>query len=265
MNIQKTHIYLIIGLVVSGVVLYLIFSNPDIVSWFDGIGTAMYDFVINNPVSAYFGAFVISTFGNFTIFLPIPYALAVFLLGAQPFIDPLILALICGVGAGIGEVSAYLIGLGGRNFIERKYSKQLNSMKVLIEKYGFWAIALFAATPLPDDTLLIPLGVLKYSFVKTIFAAILGKIGLCLLLAYGGRLGWGFVELIFLGGGAIGTVIGILGTVVLLYVFLKIDWSKVLDSKPIDTTEVNRESKNEKEKETTIEEESTPENDGNVN
>ncbi len=229
MKLKNSTIYLIIALPVAGVILYIFFSSPSITSFFNSLSTVMYDFVVNNPVSAYFGAFIISTFGNFTVFLPIPYALAVFLLGAQPFINPLLLAVICGLGSGIGEVSAYLIGLGGRKFIERKYEKNLRSMGALIERYGFWAIVLFAATPLPDDTLLIPLGVLRYNIIKTMLACILGKILLCALLAFGGRLGWGFVELIFTGGGVIGTVLAIIGTVLLIYFILKIDWSLVLN------------------------------------
>jgi membrane protein YqaA with SNARE-associated domain len=234
---------MIIALIVSGMILYFVFSNPDIVSFFEGISDIMVDFVINNPISAYFGAFIISTFGNFTIFLPIPYALAVILLGTQPFIEPWLLAIICGLGAGIGEVSAYLIGRGGRTFIEKKYSKQLNSMKAIVEKYGFWSIVLFAASPLPDDTLLIPLGVLKYNLAKTLLAAIFGKIILCSILAYGGRISKDFLMLIFAGGGAIGTVIGILGTFILLYIFLKVDWSKVLKTDKIDTKEIKNDKK----------------------
>jgi membrane protein YqaA with SNARE-associated domain len=227
-------------LLVLGVILFIIFSDPNMVSFFESLTTIMYDFVVNNPVSAYLGAFVISTFGHFTIFLPVPYALAVFLVGAQPYIEPILLAVICGIGAGIGEIVAYLIGYGGRKFIEKKYEKNLNSVKAIIERYGFWAILLFAATPLPDDTLLIPLGVLRYNLLKAFLACTLGKILLCGILAYGGKFGWGFVELIFTGGGAIGTVIGIIGTVILLYVILKIDWSKILGAKKVDAHEVKK-------------------------
>ncbi len=242
MKLKNSTVYLIITLTVVGCLLYLILSSPDIMSFFDGLTTVMYDFVMNNPVSAYFGAFIISTFGNFTVFLPVPYALAVFLLGAQPFINPLLLALICGLGSGIGEVSAYLIGVGGRKFIERKYEKNLKSISALIERYGFWAIILFAVTPLPDDTLLIPLGVLRYNMAKTLFACILGKTLLCLLLAFGGRLGWGFVELIFTGGGVIGTVLAVIGTILLIYFMLKIDWSVILNKKRVAETSVGKDS-----------------------
>ncbi|MEM2109926.1 MAG: VTT domain-containing protein [Candidatus Odinarchaeota archaeon] len=231
MRLKRSNIYMITAVIVAGIVLYIVFSSPGIMAFFDGLSTVMYDFVVNNPVSAYFGAFIISTFSNFTVFLPVPYALAIFLLGAQPFINPLLLALICGLGSGIGEVSAYLIGLGGRKFIERKYEKNLKSVGALIERYGFWAIVLFAATPLPDDTLLIPLGVLRYNLAKALIACIFGKILLCSLLAFGGRLGWGFVELIFTGGGTIGTVLAIIGTILLIYFILKIDWSVVLNKR----------------------------------
>jgi len=238
-------------IIISSIVLYLLFSNPDVMAFFDSIGVSMYNFVVANPSTAYLSAFLISTFGNFTVFLPIPYAIAVVLLGTQPFINPGILAIICGLGSGIGELSAYFIGVGGRKFVEEKYARTLDSMKALIERYGFFAIVLFAATPLPDDMLLIPLGVLKYSLSKTILASIIGKIALCAILAYGGRISSPLIEFIFVGSGAIGTVVGVVGTILLVYILFRIDWNQILNPptynniKENNTSSSNEENYNE--------------------
>ncbi|MFX1597884.1 MAG: YqaA family protein [Promethearchaeota archaeon] len=225
---ERNDIIFIIAFVTTGIVLFVLFSIEVVANFFDSLSIGMFEFAVGNPISVYFGAFLISTFGNFTVFLPVPYALAIILLGTQEFVQPLILALICGFGAAIGELSAYAIGRGGRELIEEKYGKRLESMKKLIEKYGFAAIFLFAASPLPDDMLLIPVGVMKYSITKAILAAILGKTVLCLILAYGGRFFRPVVEAIFGGGGIIGTLIGIMGTILLVYLMLRIDWGALL-------------------------------------
>ena len=57
----------------------------------------------------YLGAFIISIFGNFTILLPVPYTLTIYAFGAT--LNPLLLGLVCGLGATIGEFSAYILGL----------------------------------------------------------------------------------------------------------------------------------------------------------
>lgn len=225
---ERRDIIFIIAFVITGIALVVLFSIEAIANFFDSLTIGMFNFAVGSPLSVYFGAFLISTFGNFTVFLPVPYALAVILLGTQEFIEPLILALVCGFGAAIGELSAYAIGRGGRELIEEKYGKRIESMKKLIEKYGFAAIFLFAATPLPDDMLLIPVGVMKYSIVKAVVAAILGKTVLCAILAYGGRFFRPLVEALFGGGGTAGTVIGILGTILLVYLMLRIDWGSFI-------------------------------------
>lgn len=236
---ERQDIIFIIAFVITGIVMTILFSIEAVADFFDSLTIGMFNFAVGSPVSVYFGAFLISTFGNFTVFLPVPYALAVILLGTQEFIEPLILAIVCGFGAAIGELSAYAIGRGGRELIEEKYGKRIESMKKLIEKYGFAAIFLFAATPLPDDMLLIPVGVMKYSIVKAVIAALLGKIVLCAILAYGGRFFRPLVEAIFGGGGTIGTVIGILGTILLVYLMLRIDWGSLLtkEKKKEETSE----------------------------
>ena len=61
----------------------------------------------------YTGAFFISIFGNFTVFFPVPYVITIYAFGAS--LNPLLLGISCGLGATIGEFSAYLIGRGGRS------------------------------------------------------------------------------------------------------------------------------------------------------
>ncbi len=48
-------------------------------------------------------------------------------------------------------------------------------MVKLFDKYGPATIFLFALTPLPDDLLFIPLGVMRYPFWKAFIPALFGK------------------------------------------------------------------------------------------
>ena len=126
----------------------------------------------------YLGVAVISVFGNFTVIFPIPYSVALIVIGAVvPGVNPILVGLAAGLGAGLGEVSAWLIGRGGQEFIK---SEKTERMKRYIEKG--WApvlIFIFAATPLPDDALLIVVGYTGYSVFKTLIWCFLGKFVLC--------------------------------------------------------------------------------------
>ena len=126
----------------------------------------------------YLGVAIISVFANFTIIFPVPYVVALIVVGAFiPGVNPFLVGLAAGAGAGVGEVSAWLIGRGGQEFIK---SEKTERMKKYIEKG--WApvlIFIFAATPLPDDAFLIVLGYAGYSIFKTLFWCFLGKFVLC--------------------------------------------------------------------------------------
>jgi membrane protein YqaA with SNARE-associated domain len=126
----------------------------------------------------YIGVAVISIFGNFTVIFPVPYTVALIVVGASiPEANPFLVGLAAGLGASVGEVSAWLIGRGGQEFVK---SEKTERMRKLIEKG--WApvlIFIFAATPLPDDALLVVVGYTGYSIFKTVFWCFLGKFLLC--------------------------------------------------------------------------------------
>ncbi len=174
----------------------------------------------------YFGAFIISIFGNFTVFFPIPHAITIYAFGSV--LNPLILGLSCGVGSTIGEFSAYMIGWGGRTVLEERYGKRLESAKLLIEEYGMLAIFLFALLPLPDDLILIPLGVLRYDLRKALISMFIGKTLMCTFVAYAGKYSYSIVAEIFASSGILGGAVSLVLLVVILYGMIKIDWTKLI-------------------------------------
>jgi len=177
----------------------------------------------------YLGFFILSIFGNMSLFLPVPYVLTIYAFGHQ--LDPILLGLSCGLGAAIGEFSAYFIGRGGRHFLEKKYGKRLDSAKLLIQRYGAFGLFLFAATPLPDDLLFIVLGLIKFDLKKALLACFLGKWLMCTIIAFGGKFSFRLVLRLFHETGLLGAVVGLIILALVIVAMLKLDWTRFLPSK----------------------------------
>ena len=177
----------------------------------------------------YAGAFVISIFGNFTVFFPVPYVLTIYAFGAT--LNPILLGLVCGAGSTLGEFSAYLIGRGGRRVIDERYGERLETAKLLVQRYGMAIIFLFAVLPLPDDLILIPLGMLRYSLKKAMTAMFVGKTIMCTAVAYAGRYSYSFIKDVFASSGLLGGVASTVLLALIVVALLKVDWTKYIDAK----------------------------------
>jgi membrane protein DedA with SNARE-associated domain len=187
---------------------------------------------------SYLGVFLISLLGATSIFVPIPSTVVIFILGGLQIgnpptwaFDPLLLAVFAGAGAAIGEFSGYLIGLGGRKVIGNRYKKKMDLLLKLFKKFGPLVIFVFALTPLPDDLLFIPLGMMRYSLPVAFISALLGKFISNLIIAYAGRLSLQVIIDIFGVEGEgmsllIGTIIAVVLLVVVFVIMFKVDWEK---------------------------------------
>jgi len=182
---------------------------------------------------SYLGVFLISLVGAMSIIIPIPYTFVILTLGMKGVMDPLLLTFAGGLGSSIGELSGYLLGYYGRAMISEKRQRKINFIvRILENRYGPLVIFLFALTPLPDDLLFIPLGVLRYKFVKAFIPCFFGKLLMCAILAYGGQLYYGVLSAIF-GKGTfeVELITSVITAVILIFIFVamfKIDWEKVL-------------------------------------
>jgi len=168
-----------------------------------------------------------SFIGASSIIFPIPYTIIIFLIASK--YDPILLAVFGGAGAALGEFTGYLLGFYGRKILSEERRRKMEALVKLFGRYGPLAIFLFALTPLPDDLLFIPLGILRYRFIKAFIPALLGKILMIYLLAYFGRVGADVILLIFGEGNLwIGTIITAVLLAIILVMLLRIDWEKVL-------------------------------------
>jgi len=175
----------------------------------------------------YLGIFVISFIGSVSVIFPIPYTIVIYLSGA--FLDPFFVAISGGLGAALGEFSGYVIGYTGRTVISEERRKKMKYMVKLFDRYGPAAIFFFALTPLPDDLLFIPLGVMRYPFVKAFIPALLGKMLMTFILAYSGQQSFELIEVLFGGSGLLGTVITVALLIIIIVAMIKIDWEKLFE------------------------------------
>jgi membrane protein YqaA with SNARE-associated domain len=135
----------------------------------------------------YAGAFLAGFLGASIPFFP-SYIL-IPLMATQ--LNPLVVGVVAGIGAGVGQYLHYYVGLGGRYLFSAETRTRFEKWRVRYGKYGVWLIVLLAATPLtPDDIVWIPLGLMRYPKLKALVAGIAGKTVLSLFYAYAGYYGW---------------------------------------------------------------------------
>jgi len=175
----------------------------------------------------YPGVFIISLLGTASIVIPVPYTVIIFTIGSLRILEPTFVAISGAAGSALGESFGYFLGYYGRTIVSEERQKKMNYVVRFFSRYGAVAIFIFALTPLPDDLLFIPLGIMRYSFLKAFIPCLLGKILMCFILAYGGHLSIWFIESIFgQSGGIWTTIVSTILLVVIIVVMCKVDWEK---------------------------------------
>ena len=140
---------------------------------------------------SYIGGFLAGFLGAVAPFFP-SYVL-IPLMATQ--LNPFVIGVVSGIGAGIGQYLYYYLGFGGRYFFSTESRARFERWRVRFDKYGAWLIAFMAATPLtPDAAVWVPLGLIGYPKVKALLAGITGKIILGLIYAYAGYYGWALLD-----------------------------------------------------------------------
>ncbi len=178
------------------------------------------------------GVFIVSALGNAIPYSTIPYLILI-IIYAGAVKDPyhlLVITLMGGLGAAVGKVIVYYFGRGIRILLTEEQKKNLEVFTELFKRSTFLAVFLFAALPLPDDILYIPLGAMGYSLTRYFIALLLGKIIITgLAVFFGSSLSFLLAETSKL---PIYIVIPVLLVVTLLltYIVAKINWVYVADT-----------------------------------
>ena len=189
-------------------------------------------------IMGYPGVVIVSFLGNAAILFPIPYIGVAFILGGiqdsggTVFIfDPWLIGIVAGLGATLGEITGYALGYAGNRFIDEN---QTNGFLQIVEKYPratpliLWFLA---ATPIPDDVVIIPLGIARYPFWKVFFPQLIGKIMFLSGVAWAGRFSLEWIENLIIGNPTSPLsksieVFALLLVIVMIYLIVRIDWRR---------------------------------------
>ena len=190
---------------------------------FDIVGAIMV-LVGGNPILV---VFLVSIIGNMIPFFPVPYLLFVITIASGfPGLGLFQIAAVSALGASMGKFVSYGVGYGARRALSGRAAR-FDSFRKLVGGSSFLLALVFAALPLPDDIVFVPLGIIKYSPVKTFVALYSGKFVLTILITYAARSSQGGLEDL-LGGGLYVSILSAVIVVLVAILLMRVDWEEVL-------------------------------------
>jgi len=120
----------------------------------------------------YLGAFIISVIFNATLILPVGNILILAALGAT-MPSPVVVGLVGGAGAAIGEITGYIAGRSGRGLVAK--SHMYNRVEGWVQRWGAMPIFVFSLVPFVFDLVGIAAGALRFPFWKFFVVCWLGR------------------------------------------------------------------------------------------
>jgi uncharacterized membrane protein YdjX (TVP38/TMEM64 family) len=168
------------------------------------------------------GAFLNSFISNASLGMPIPYTPFFIFLVSQAKSTAFLITLIAvsAIGCTMGEVVSFYVGRGVSTalFKESRTAAFIKQVADKRPKLISLCIFLGAATPFPDDLIVIPLGLMNYPVKRMILPILLGKATFLGVMAYLSHYAY-LTAADYVGLGGINPSIFVLG-VILLVVFM---------------------------------------------
>lgn len=125
----------------------------------------------------YVGAFVLTLFSSATVLVPSVALGAALKFGAAATLNPLLVGLVSGVAAGLGESTGYVAGRSGAALANVAERRSYQRIARWVARRGTLTIFMLAAIPLPlIDLAGIAAGALGMSFRRFLLACLAGKI-----------------------------------------------------------------------------------------
>lgn len=161
---------MLVAFIVFGLVIWIKAPSPETIAQF-----------------GFVGVFLAALVSSASIFFPGPGMLVAFIAGG--FLNPVLVGIASGFGAGIGELAGYWVGRQGEFMVENV--KGYKKMRMWMERYGGWLIFLGAAIPNPIfDAIGIAAGATEYPVKRFLIATIMGKTLRGLIMAFAGAQSW---------------------------------------------------------------------------
>lgn len=140
---------------------------------------------------------------------------------------PLTIGFLVAFGSASAKFIHYLVTFFIGGFIGEERRKRIDTTGLKIKRWAFLALFMVAATPLPDEPVIIPLGLLKYNPAKFYLAYFTGKLSITIIGAYIGRFSQELLAPImpqnFL------MIASIVLTIAITVVLLKVDLEKIAE------------------------------------
>ncbi|MEM2926411.1 MAG: VTT domain-containing protein [Candidatus Bathyarchaeia archaeon] len=135
-----------------------------------------------------FGVFIVSVaFNLIPFFSPSNTVLAAAIAAILPSTHPLAIAVLVALGASLAKTVHYYAAFLGRKVLSQEKKMRLEEYGKKAPRWALLALFMAAASPIPDEPIIIPLGLMKYSPLKFLIAFFLGKTIATSLGAYLGR------------------------------------------------------------------------------
>ena len=152
-------------------------------------------FISNMILEGYFGLFIICFLINMIPFLsPSNLVLAGAAMLLLPAFNPIFVGVVIAISATAAKLIHFFIVRGSRMVLSEERLKSLDSEEQRVKKWGAFALFIAAASPVPDDPLIVYVGLAKYSTWKFIISYFIGKVAVTILGAVIGYSVGGFFE-----------------------------------------------------------------------
>jgi membrane protein DedA with SNARE-associated domain len=141
--------------------------------------------------------------------------------------DPFTIGFLVAVGSASAKFIHYLITFFAGKYIGEKRRKNLDAAGLMLKKWAMLVLFVVAATPLPDEPVIIPLGLIRYNPAKLLLAYFAGKLIIGIAGAYLGR----FYHEVFVStiNDQLLMIISIAVTIVITIALLRIDFQKLAE------------------------------------
>jgi len=191
------------------------------------IDTIMAIIGVKNPILS---AFIVSLVSNAIPYMTVPYLgiIAGWGLYLHNDAEKVLVAVSGGIGAALGKVIVFLLGRSFRRILPENTRQNVEIFAKAFKKSVFFALFLFAALPLPDDILYVPLGVTGYNLLLFFIAVALGKIVITFLAVVFGDLIRSITGSEGLSPEALAALI--IGSIVVAIVIIRINWLKIIET-----------------------------------
>lgn len=182
--------------------------------------------------NGFIAVFLLSLIGCLSV-VPIPYTYILFLIAMHYELNPIIVSLGGAFGSTLGETIAWFLGRASSSILrDTKYFKRIETIIKFTKSHSSITLPIltfiFALTPLPDKILFLPLGIVRYSVLRLLPAAFMGKMMMNIIIIITAQT-WGVIGEEVLG---LNELLMFIATTAMLIIIMSIimfiKWEKIL-------------------------------------